>query len=202
MPDVGPCHGASPVADAAFEVGVTTLTATIDRLYDEACARKSDINEHLPVLRDLAEGKRVLELGVRSGESTCAFLAARPELLVSVDRNWNNLRSGVINAAAEAGIKWIRLNQDSREPVPIESFDLLFVDTLHTEEQVRAELATHAHKAHRIAFHDTVTNWTDGELGQPGISAPIMELIRSGEFIVEQANPNNNGLLVLERLEA
>jgi hypothetical protein len=179
-----------------------TATATIDKLYEEACLKVSDINEHLPVLRELAVGKRVLELGVRTGESTRAFLAARPELLVSVDCNWGNLAPQVIEVATEAGIPWIRLHQDSRALVPVESFDLLFVDTLHTESHVREELAAHAHKAQRIAFHDSVTNWTHGEQGQPGIGAPIMDLCATGQFRLEASYGNNNGLLVLCRRAA
>jgi hypothetical protein len=54
---------------------------TVVEQYEIRCAGNSDIVGHLPYLhaRAAVNGIQVVELGVRSGESTCAFLAAAEE---------------------------------------------------------------------------------------------------------------------------
>ena len=47
--------------------------------------------------------------------------------------------------------------------IDIEETDLLFIDTLHTYDQLAAELARHGMKARRwIVLHDTTTFATNG----------------------------------------
>jgi len=58
----------------------------IDEIYAEKCAEPSDINEHLPVLKDYAEKcDFVTEFGVRSVVSTWALIVARPLRVLSYD---------------------------------------------------------------------------------------------------------------------
>ena len=53
---------------------------------DELAGKKSDINEHLLAINELASGcEHITEFGVRNVVSTWALLAARPKRLVCYD---------------------------------------------------------------------------------------------------------------------
>ena len=59
---------------------------TLQKIYDTFCAKKSDINEHLPVLKKYADHcDHITEMGVRSVVSTFAFILAKPKKLISID---------------------------------------------------------------------------------------------------------------------
>lgn len=167
-----------------------------DELYKQACATTSDINEHLPVLKELVAGKTVLELGTRTGNSSIAFIAGRPKELVSVDLDFSRLDPQIPAGAILAGVPWTRLEQDSRRPLS-RKFDVVFFDTLHTEAQLAAEIEAHG-DADILIFHDTTTNWTEGESGEPGLRRAIEPLI--GKYECKEYT-RNNGLMVLTRVK-
>jgi hypothetical protein len=128
--------------------------------YQEVAAASSDIHKHLPRLRREARGA-VLELGVRGGSSTVALLAGLEErggMLWSVD----------VDPASAAVFpnhaQWCFVLADSQDERPVvgaglpEKLDVLFIDTIHTYEQVRGELATWGDRVVEgglILFHDT-----------------------------------------------
>jgi hypothetical protein len=86
------------------------------------------------------------------------------------------------------------------EPEPC---DLLFIDTYHTADQLRQELARHAGGARRwIAMHDTKTFGERGEDGGPGLLVAIRAFLRDRpEWGVVYRAEHNNGLLVLSRVD-
>lgn len=178
----------------------------IDKLYQERSApppEYNDIWEHLPTLKAYAAGREVLELGVRSGWSTTAFLAARPKRLVSIDIATFSLPKEMIDSAAELGIPWERITRDSALPLPpgYRQFDVTFVDTLHTATHVWHEICAHGPRTRMfMIFHDTEALKYVGEDKGPGIWKPIMELVNSGSWKLHQHFPNNNGLTILERV--
>lgn len=128
--------------------------------YQEVAAASSDIKRHLPRLRREAHGT-VLELGVRGGSSTVALLAGLEErggMLWSVDID--PASAGVFPGHAQ----WRFVLADSCDERPVvaaglpNEVDVLFVDTIHTYEQVRDELAVWGDKVVEggvILFHDT-----------------------------------------------
>lgn len=180
----------------------------IEEWYRARCASGSDINEHMPRLRELAtQCDHVTEFGTRSGNSTIAFLAglsARAEdsgracVLESYDINAADVQPPACCA------KWEFHRADTRKLEVISETDLLFIDTLHDCEQVRAELM-HAPKAKRwLVFHDTVLfGWREESTnGLPGIMQAILEFLATDEghkWRVESHAVNNCGLLVLWR---
>ncbi len=73
--------------------------------------------------------------------------------------------------------------------------------TLHTYDQLKAELARHAAKARRwIVLHDTTTFATKGMESDPrGLWPAVEEVLADGTFVLKERRENNNGLTVLER---
>ena len=111
--------------------------------FEYRCSVDSDIVGHLPYLFERASrAQTILELGVRSGNSTAAFLAgieAGDGHLTSVDilapqvpaewfehHRWTFILGSDLDEFVEAGTP--------------DEVDLLFIDTTHTFRQTQAEL--------------------------------------------------------------
>ena len=167
--------------------------------YQTACAAQTDINLHLPYLRQLAAGRRVTEFGVRWGGSTRAFLAAAPKRLVSYDLALNPGVEALFAEARAGGMDASYIQANVLAIPPIEDTDLLFIDTLHTGIQVTAELARHAQRAKLIAFHDVETFGWVGEDGSDGLLRPILTFMAAQDWRPHYYSRANNGLLVIER---
>ena len=138
----------------------------LDTLYKIAADSPSDMRPHVPILRDYAAGRSVLELGVRYGVSTSAFLAGYPRRMVSVDMNPFVYQESYEAAAKEAGLDWQFYQSSSLDPREV--FDLVFFDTTHYADHVRAELQVHVTPGVRfLIFHDTVLFGEIGDGGNP-----------------------------------
>jgi hypothetical protein len=133
---------------------------TAQERYPEVAAAESDIRRHLPRLREEARGT-VLELGVRGGSSTVALLAG-------LEERGGTLWSVDVDPASAAVFpdhaQWRFVLADSRDEPTVagaglpDELDVLFIDTIHTYEQVRDELAVWGDRVVEggvILFHDT-----------------------------------------------
>ena len=159
----------------------------IEDLYQFAAGHATDIVFHLPRLRWLASlHGRVTEFGVRQGVSTIAMLAGNPNVIsYDVDLCDNE---GFIRAECP---NWTFI-QGSTLEVEIDETDMLFIDTVHTYDQLSAELERHAHKVTRtIVLHDTYG--VDVDTDVRGMWRAIDE---SGWRVVFD-EPECNGLTVL-----
>lgn len=174
--------------------------------FSARCRSGSDIFEHLPGLSALAQNcTHVTEFGVRSGNSTIALLHglanAGAGTLESYDRNPPDLNPP---PATPPFVSWVFHQADTSALPEIAPTDFLFIDTLHTADQVRAELRHAPQVKKYLAFHDTVLfGLHDESPGTgPGILQAIWEFLATEEgqkwFVAAHA-PNNNGLLVLRR---
>lgn len=119
--------------------------------------RASVTNQEALILADLAEGKRVLEIGTGLGVSTVA-LAHKAHSVVTVDPD-----------------EWVRGNVDAGTAVHMVAsladtdgpFDLAFIDGLHDIESVRRDIEGALRLVKpggMIAFHD---------LGQSEVAAAV-----------------------------
>lgn len=166
-----------------------------------------DIVEHLPVLKKYAEKcDHITELGVRWIVSTWAFLSANPKRMISFDLEYPNVYGGdlpkLMQAVEETDIRyWFQKGNDLE--IELEETDLLFIDTLHTYEQLRQELFLHGNKARKyIIFHDTYTFGLIGEDGQKGLLPAIAEFLQNNpQWMVLEDLKNNNGLMVLGKVD-
>jgi glycosyltransferase involved in cell wall biosynthesis/predicted O-methyltransferase YrrM len=184
-------------------VAAPVFLPTLKELFHRARASPSDINEHLDTLCRLARRCRhITEFGTRGGASTTALLNARPAVLLTYDRERYWSVAVLEQAAQDAGRTRFRFRQADVLNVEIEATDMLFIDTWHTYEQLKQELALHAHKVRKyLVFHDTATFGEAGEApGSRGLWPAIEEFLRDHpEWSLAARLENNNGLTILTR---
>lgn len=179
----------------------------ITEKYHMLCKTTSDINKLLPYLNRFAKQcKHITEMGVRSPTSTYAFLAAKPDKLISYDISRSQ---GVDEVEQLAAGVFEFVLQDVLE-ADIEETDFLFIDTYHTAAQLEKELSRHSGKARKyIGFHDTYTFWEAGEepyagiiesaVTNKGLRYAIEPFLAKGGWMIAFMTDRNNGLLILER---
>lgn len=172
--------------------------------FQRCCSFPTDISEHCPTLSRLAgECDHVTEFGTGTGTSTTALLHGGPRRLVCYDINHVGEFDNVVRLGRrpDSRTSFVFHEQNSLE-ADIEPTDLLFIDTLHVTEQLRAELAMHERKVRRyIALHDTATFGGRGEwTGHGGLLPALDEFVeRHPEWSIKERFDNNNGLTVLAR---
>ena len=169
---------------------------TIEEKYQQLCKIESDINEHLPTLEKYAFlSETIIELGVRGMVSTWALLAGLPREMVSIDIVHPSEHQGDVKEVEEmakrVGIIW-RFMQASSLEIILPRHDLLFIDTIHSYEQLSQELKLHSpHTTKYIIIHDTVL---------PEMQRAIDEfLIGNSDWKIKEVFTNNSGLTVLQR---
>lgn len=187
----------------------------LEQVYARHVAGATAIAAHLPRLRALAEGLDVaVEFGVKRGASTSALLLGAARVV-----SYDVMRTPEAMALeALVGPRWSYRIADSRT-ASFGHADLLFVDSLHTYDQVRAELEAHAASVRRyIVLHDVLTFGSVGARGESGeqlwrykagqsvplealgIRPAIDELlIRDPTWHIAASYHDSHGLLVLER---
>lgn len=175
---------------------------------DDDRSKYSDISAHLPLLHFLAhQCADIVEIGVRDCYSTVAFLSAKTPVY-SIDLNSSPTIEMLLD---EKMPKWKFIQGDStskevNEQIP-ESFDMLFVDGLHTAEQVKKELDLYAISVRKfIAFHDSAVHsqglYSRDEQGKDGILKPIFDFVEANpEWKVVYQCEFNHGLLILQRFD-
>ena len=170
--------------------------------YKKARNTPSDINQNLHELFEIAkECKTVIEMGVRTGVSTRAFLNADVKL-ISFDIVLNSEVQKLFDIARQNG-KDVQYIKDDVLNIEIEETDMIFIDTLHTYEQLKQELKLHGNKAQKyIAFHDTHTFGLRGEIDNDNkglLSAIIEFMMENPHWKFYKYKTNNNGLTILKR---
>jgi cephalosporin hydroxylase len=174
-----------------------------NRLGDNVCSF-SDMSAHLPILQYFASlCNHCTEFGTRRCCSTIALLQGAKSKVVSYDVAKHPDITTLENIE-DKPCTWQFKLQDTTDPNhQIETTDFLFVDTLHTYEQVKKELELHADQVGKfIAFHDTTSQGTQS-LDVPGAEG-ILRAIH--EFLV--AHPEwkpiyearfNHGLIIVQK---
>ena len=191
----------------------------LEKKVDELFLTPSDINEHFPaIIKYGQQCDSIIEMGVRSICSTWAWLACNPKNgLHSYDihnptKFGGDLQS-VIDTAEAYEIKF-KFTEASVLEIDIEPTDLLFLDTWHAYDQLKAELTRHHKQVKKyICFHDTTTyahhnepttsehdfkgNLTQGK----GLWDAVSEFLEeySNEWELVERFTNNNGFTIIKR---
>ena len=174
----------------------------LNELYELKCNEWSDIQHHLPKLKELSsQCNHVTEFGVRSGVSTIGLLSGQPKKLISYDIH--PCPSFLWDVEEQTDFRFIQ--QDVLN-TSIEPTDFLFIDTLHTYQQLSQELNLHSSKVRKwIGFHDTETFGLQGE----NYEGKIVEGLRKAIYEFLESNPQwrqvyhskeSNGFTLIEKL--
>jgi len=153
---------------------------SVTDIYLDRCATPSDIVEHLEYLYLTvvdSHAQVVVELGVRSGNSTAALLAA-------VERTGGHLYS-VDVAIPQWPLEFYRSKHSTlvigddltvAGQIP-DVIDVLFIDTSHHRDQTLAELRLYGPRSTTILLHDTELEHPDGAPLEP--SYPVKAAIEA-----------------------
>lgn len=177
---------------------------TLDDHYRQRCSTWSDIVEHLPFLHDLVveeNAQTVVELGVRSGNSTAALLAAVEKTggtLWSVDVAVPDWPRDFYMATCGKLIIGDDLMVADRLPGEI---DVLFIDTSHYFEHTLAELRLYGPRSKVVLLHDTEL---ESPYGVPDDDPPFPVKAAIETWCAETGNtwvnrPNCYGLGMIRR---
>jgi hypothetical protein len=172
--------------------------------------KSKDIREHLPTLRDCAQGQKiVVEFGTRAGVSTIGLLKGQPKRLISYDIEKHPLFDPELcGRIAFPETQFQFIEQDVLEADIPEETDILFIDTLHTYDQLIEELTMHAGNVNdMIIMHDTETFKHTNEDKLPRNGRGLWDAIQ--DFLVLERDSweihehfsNNNGLTIMERID-
>jgi cephalosporin hydroxylase len=175
---------------------------TIADTFFRNCTIESDIYEHLGYFVDTCkelDAARVIELGVRDGVSTTAWLYG---LLRTDGRLW----SVDIQPAPPIESDWWTFIQGSDTDPAVfrqlpDSVDVVFIDTSHTYEHTLAELAMYAplvRTGGRILLHDTEVEHPDFTDDHDFPVKRAVELFCQANRYVWSNRTNNNGLATIE----
>lgn len=206
-----------------FRSGIDTQ---IQKRYEYLCKTPSDINEHLPRLRALAqECSSVVEIGVRSVVSTVAILQGLSEnprytrSYLGIDLEMPPL-ANLKSCKEFAAKKKISFDfwQHNDMNIQIPEVELLFIDSLHTYCHLTYELEAFSPNVQKyIALHDTSEPWGDtdescygGDYSEypawfdrdkRGLWPAVQDFLeRHPEWRLEERRLNNHGFTILERI--
>lgn len=189
----------------------------IKLIYENECSKPSDINEHLPTLLKYAnECDHITEMGVRWVSSTWPLLLSNPKKMISYDIVKHPKINEVIELANENKLNYQFIESDVLK-ITIEETDLLFIDTLHTYNQLICELELHSDKSKKyIILHDTTSFGSVDEViyshassdiknletKKQGLWTAVIDFLESDKgknWEIHERHMNNNGLTILKR---
>jgi len=202
---------------------------SIEQKLTAAIATQGDINEHLVYLMKLSsECSSILECGVRTVVSSWAFLNGLTLNKTTTEKRMTSCDLELSSNIAELERVCIEHNinfnffQGSDLELPMQPYDLIFIDTWHVYAQLKRELQKmHSYATKYIVMHDTEVDKIDGESIRTGWNTSVQAaesgfpeyeircgleralkefLIQHPEWKIKERFTHNNGLTVLERV--
>lgn len=177
----------------------------------------SDINEHINTLYEYGkECSHITEMGVRWVSSTWPLIYSNPKKMISYDIVKNDNINEVIDLASEYNIDYTFIEGDVLN-LDIEPTELLFIDTLHTYNQLHSELNKHSQNVSKyIILHDTISfgnideniynhasdivkSINSGKIGLINAINDFLVSTNGKHWKIKEIFTNNNGLTILER---
>jgi len=176
---------------------------SVARAYAEAVARKRDLDQHMPRLRELAaQCPHVVEI-TRRAESSIALLAGIPQSMTTFVFGTDADNPIYKTQETTQGTKWGILPMSDFLAPPIQlDYDLLFFKCPHNYHDLAADLARWAPRIRRwIVLHDTHNHGAKWEDGGPGLASGMQAFLeQQPEWFVQSHSVEQWGLTVLGRI--
>lgn len=173
----------------------------LQKQFASGCQPHDDMLPHMEQVRSYAQGIRhATEFGVRAGASTLSILCGMEDTGGGALHSYDHTPPTFQPAPSEA-VAWHFQRADTSKLDPIQPTELLFIDTLHTADQVAAELRHAPHVSNLILLHDVVMFGSKGEENGLGINPAIYDFLAANwrEWHVHAHHRSAWGLLVLKR---
>ncbi len=204
------------------------MPVDIKQKLTEASKKRSDINEHIITLYEIAkECDSILECGVRTIVSSWAFVNSLADHEPGIDKvlHCSDLKKSPSAPVLEAACKENNIQHTffigNDLDLTMQPYDMIFIDTWHIYGHLKREFAKmHSYAKKYIVLHDTEVDKVDGESircgwntakqalesGYPeeeircGLGKAVEEFLEAHpEWKVKAHYTNCNGLTVLER---
>lgn len=199
----------------------------LKKYYDQSCCTPSDINEHVPLLRNMAsECDTVVSIGMSNMASTWGILQGLTERkgeckLIGIDANPPS--ETLLNAArilAEINGIGFTFYQAHDLYADFDPVDMLFIDYIHTYVHLTYELEKFSFKVSKyIAIHDTSEPFglancqsyqgnyseypTHVNRNKKGLWPAVWDfLMNHPEWELEERHLNNHGFTILKRVDS
>lgn len=173
---------------------------TVEAVFDELRPIARDLNEHMDVFRALTQQAKgiVVEFTGRR-ESTVAFLAGRPERVISFSTETDTHCFKAANLVADTTRFDPRPYAMGNILTDLPDNDLCFIDTFHRYGQLLTELNQYAPHCRRfIVLHDTEIYGERGDDGGLGLRLAISEFCGNNpQWAVIDHTKEQYGLTVL-----
>lgn len=180
-----------------------TIGPDLQDAYNWALNTKSDIYQHIGTLRRYArQCDHITELGTRHFVSFYGFAAGRPKKIVTYDIDFSPYIDVARPISVNNNVELVYKIEDTRT-AELEPTDLIFFDTLHTYDQLKAELTKHAELSRKyLVFHDTSTFADRNEFSSTGGIWPAIQefLDANPHWKIKEKFDYCNGLTVVERV--
>lgn len=201
----------------------------LNLFYQHFCTQTSDINQHIPVLRELAkECDSVMELGLRYMNSTWGIIKGLSESPYSKKKYFGidlvtppaNIIGTIAFLAKAHDIEFYfyQANDFNIKASNLPLVDMLFIDTLHTYCHLTYELENFSCIAKKyITMHDTSEPWGDrddteyhGDFSEypkhfdrtkRGLWPAVEDFLKNHpEWVLLERRFNNHGFTILKRI--
>lgn len=180
------------------------IKISLDGIFDQVKALPRDLDKHMPMLLEIAQGCQHITEFSKRRESLITWARARPKRLVS-----HNLEAGdkdarmAVALVQQEGTNCLIDTRQSTECADIEDTDLLWIDTVHHADRLRGELQKFGHRSkHYIIVRGTGSFGVNAEGGGPGLFEAMREFVHENpQWFVMLHATNQYGLTVLSCVE-
>jgi hypothetical protein len=177
-----------------------TYTRSLADIYTMFLNNKRDLNEHLPLIREVASGMSHVTAFTKRREWDAAVLMESPKVFISHNIE-NDVMMPEIRSLVADKLEYVFDNQQSSMVESIDPTDLLIIDTVHHADRLRYELKKFAPSvSRRIMVRGTGSFGTTAEGGGPGLFDAMREFVAEfPEWFVMYHSNHQYGLSVLSK---
>jgi glycosyltransferase involved in cell wall biosynthesis len=173
---------------------------TLDQVFDKFKNIKRDLNEHFDFLKIMASSVDRVTAFEKRKESSIPFLAAQPKTYISYQRENDPLQAVLMQVKGNTDYKVTHAFNSLT--TQIEETDLLWIDTIHSANQIYQELNLHAPKVSRFIIIRSTGTFGETAEGsdEPGLNYGLEEFLeKNPEWFVFKVIPHQYGMTVISR---